>query len=126
MPELPIVITADDALHVPPGVADANVVAEYRQTLVLPVIAAGSEFIVTVVVVVQPAEYDIMAVPGPPETLPDAETGIVVLLLLHVPPGVPEDSAIGCPWHTAPPHVIAAGSGFMVTVVVCEQPAPRE
>lgn len=46
----------------------------------------------------------------------------VVLLLLHVPPGVASVMAILAPAHTAVGPVIGAGGGFTVTVVVITQP----
>ena len=51
---------------------------------------------------------------------------VAVLLLLHVPPVVGSLSVVVAPMHTTAVPVIAAGSGFTVTVAVFVHPVPSE
>lgn len=62
-----------------------------------------------------------------PLTIPEVPTvAIVVLALLHVPPGLASASGVVEPWHTEVAPVMAATLGFtvIVRVVKFEHPAP--
>jgi len=98
----PIVATVGELLvHTPPLVASVSVVDVVPvppHTALAPEIAAGREFtVVTAVVIhVEGAVYVMVAVPAAtPVRVPDDEptVAVLMLLLLHVPPGVASDSA---------------------------------
>ena len=131
MPAVTPVSIPDDALilvlpllvlQVPPGVGELNVVVAASQMFILPDMAAGVVFTVTVVAAMHPPvkEYVISDVPAAfPVTTPLA-TSIVafVLLLLHVPPVIVFDSVVVAPSHTTAVPVIGDGVAYTVTVVV--------
>ncbi len=94
------------AVHTPKGVMSLNTVRKPAQTVVIPVIGAGSGLTVTVVVAMQPVvnEYVITAL-TPPGLLPVITPPLVIgadmpLLVLHPPPGVASVSEILEPTHT--------------------------
>ncbi|WP_345078726.1 hypothetical protein [Nemorincola caseinilytica] len=97
MPVLDPTVAIDVALlvHVPPVVAEDNVVVAPIHTDRVPVIVAGAAITVTIAVLMQPnLLYVILAVPAPTPVATPVDALIVatpVLLLLHVPPeGVQE------------------------------------
>ena len=125
---VPLLTVANDVLlllQVPSGVASLSAVVKPAHTLVVPVIAAGSGFTVTTLVMIQPVGkvYVTVAVPAviPVITLP-AAVATAVLLLLHVPEGVASLSVVVKPAQTAIVPVIDAGNGLTVTGVVMIQP----
>jgi hypothetical protein len=69
--------------------------------------------------------YDIVATPPTsPFAIPVDEpmVAMVVLLLLHVPPGVPSVNVAVEPTHILYDPMINDGSGLMVTIAVEKQP----
>lgn len=117
-----------ELLHVPPAVASVSEMIDPTQTLVLPDIAAGKGFTVTVITDIQPVAvilYVIVAVPAEtPVTTPVVATTVamVVLLLVHEPPVVASDRRVVEPTHTDATPVIDAGNGFTVIEIVLRQP----
>jgi hypothetical protein len=108
-------------LQVPPTVPDVSAKLLPGHVAAAPVIAAGSGFTVTTVVVLQdvaPNVKVITAVPALiPVTPPDPPTvATAVLLLLHAP--VLLVSRVVPPAHRVGVPPIAAGNGFMVTITV--------
>jgi hypothetical protein len=84
--------------------------------------AVGNELTVAVVVaaVPQPFEYVIVVVPPKiPVTVPDTDpiVPVLVLLLLHVPPGVASLRVAVPPIHTLTLPLIATGCAFTVTIL---------
>jgi hypothetical protein len=136
---MPVATPVDDPMvatlrlplvHVPPVAASVSDVVKPVQMLSEPPIAGGAAFTVTSAVTLQPVAdilYVMRDVPvAIPETTP-VEVPIdatVVLLLLHVPPGVPSVSDVLPPTHIARLPVIGAGSGLTVTTTQREQPVP--
>ena len=113
-------------LHVPPAGASVSAVVLPWHTVVLPDIAGGRIFTVTVAVVLHPAVvvYLIVAFPGIPAcTVPFAGSIVatLLLLLLHVPPVVASLKIVVMPAHNILLPVIGI-IGFTVTVVVTKQP----
>lgn len=107
-------------LHVPPVVASLSVTAYPWQMVVVPVIGAT---VVTVAVreAIQPAGvvYRIVLVPAASAvTIPEERpiVAVVVLVLLHVPPGIASLRVAVLPEHNSAGPVIAA-SGLTETVV---------
>lgn len=121
----PMVATARVPLvHVPPVVALLNVVVLQKE--VTPVIGV-SGLTVTVTEAIQPITVVYCMVVTPfemPVTIPDVApiVATVVLLLVHVPPGVASVNAVVNPWHTVVTPVIGA-KGYTVTVVTAVQPS---
>lgn len=126
--DAPTVATAGvSALHVPPGVAFANVVVNEVQRLVVPVIAAGMALTVSDRVVTQPAPrlYKMVTVPGAmPVIIPVAEpmVAVVIPLLLQLPPVEALPSVAAEPTQIADGPVIGAGVRLTVTTEVAKQP----
>lgn len=125
--DMPIVATpASPELHVPPAGASLSAVILPWQTVVFPVIADGSVFIVTVVVAMQPAVVVNLIITFPadaPYTIPATAStvAIAVLLLLQVPPVVASLNIVALPAHRVVLPVTGV-IGFTVTVVVAKQP----
>jgi len=118
-----VVIVGVVVLHVPGVLASASVVEARSQILVVPVIAAGSAFTVTVAVARQLlASVKVMiALPADtPVTIPLLVTvAILVAPDVHVPE--PEDSvsvSVPPPAHTVPTPPIGLGLGLSVSVRV--------
>jgi hypothetical protein len=111
------------ALHEPPVVTSASVVFNPSHTVAVPVIADGSGVTVTTTVVRHPVGKVYVMVTGPevvpPVTIPDEVPTVAIerLPLLQIPPAVALLSVVVSPGHTVRVPVIAAGSGFTVTVV---------
>jgi hypothetical protein len=107
-----------------------KVVVKLVQTCVVPVIAVGFGFTVTVAVFIQPVAlrlYVITEVAGPAPTavtVPEEEPMVAtpVAELDQVPPGVASLSVDINPEQTASVPPIAAGFGFTVTGVVLKHP----
>ena len=109
-------------LQVPPP-ASFKVAVEPMQTLVVPVIPAGTGLTVNVSVVMQPVGnvYVIVAVPNATPVTTPAFTSTVAFdksLLLHVPLAVASLSAMAALTHTLFGPVIAAGNGLTVIVAL--------
>lgn len=124
----PIVATPVEPLvHVPPPVASVSVLVAPTQTVVPPLIAAGTAFIVAVAVARHPVAnvYDIIEVPAlTPVTMPVVEPMVAtpVLPLVHMPPPVASVTVVVAPMHALNVPPIAAGLAFTVTTVVALQP----
>ena len=113
------------AVQVPPGDVSPNVVVKPIQTLVTPVIAAGSGLTVIGLVTKQPPGnvYVMVAVPAvTPVTSPVEMTVAFPELLVQVPPAGVLPSEVIEPTHTLAIPVIAVGTGFTVTGAVIIQP----
>ncbi len=121
-------------LHVPPGVAQLSVDVCPTHILIVPVIGAGKQLTVTVLVVkhVLGSVYVTVDVPGGkheiPVTIPvpnpiDATAGVV---LAHVPPATGCVSVVVNPWHTLSVPAIGTGAAVTVTTVEEVQPALNE
>ena len=110
--------------HVPPVVVLLIVTVVAGHIDVGPVMAAGKGLTVMGSVREQPVAvnvYDTVAVPpgAPPVTTPPADIGaMVLLLLLHVPPGDASVNAEVRPTHTVGVPPMVAGCGFTVTTTV--------
>ena len=96
----------------------------------MPLIADGSGFTVTGVVIIQPVDnaYVIVVVPAntPLTTpVPPPTVATKVLLLVHAPNPVASDKEVVKPAQTFVVPVIAAGNGFTVTNAVMTQPVGR-
>ena len=107
------------ALHTPPppSVSDSELPA---QMLPAPVMAAGCVFTVMILVVVQPVGNVNVIMPVPvvtPVTTPAPATVMAGLVVAHVP-RLPSDSVMVAPGHTLSLPLMAAGSGFTVTMAV--------
>ena len=114
-------------LHVPATGVLLSVVVTPTHVVAVPDIGVGSAFTVTVTERVHPVgnAYDTTEVPSAsPDTMPDAEPmlTLVVLLLVHVPPVVLLASTFVMPRQAEREPVIAFGSGFTVIPVVVRQP----
>ena len=111
-------------LHMPPPGVQLRVVVPVTHTNGVPVMAPGSAFTVTIIVRWQPVVAFLqmmVAFPAPaPVTMPLSEPTVAteVLVLLHVQPVVVVFSVVVSPTHSDALPVIAAGSGFTVTVAV--------
>ena len=108
-------------LHVPPGLASASVAVEPEHIVVLPVMAAMAETLVTAVTRQPPAVYVIVAEPAfTAVSIPVAEPtdATAALLLLHVPPVVVLPSVAIEPAHSEVVPVIAPGAAFTLMVAV--------
>jgi hypothetical protein len=122
-------------LHMPPDEPELNDVISPEHTVVMPVIAVGNAFTFIVAVAIQPVAakvYVIRDVPAltpvatpPPAPGPGVIVATPVVALLQVPPGVASLNVVVEPTQTIVVPVIAAGSGFTVTVVVMEHPVPN-
>jgi hypothetical protein len=145
-PGLPVTIPVEEPMvailvlllhQVPPGVASLSTVVSPAHTLVVPVIADGNGFTVTIVLLEHPVEISvkvIIEVPVGPtdETIPVFTIGIgpgttvaiVVFELLHVPDGIASLSMVVKPEHIEVIPVIAGGRGLTVTIVEAAQPVP--
>jgi hypothetical protein len=113
----------------PPVVRSVNAVVAPGQTATIPVIANGSEFIVTVVRAAHPvtAEVNVITVVplATPFTIPEGPiVATEELLLLHVPD--PSLNEVVLPTHTVVTPPIVGGSGLTVTIVVALQLNPSE
>ncbi len=112
-------------LHVPPVVTDASVPVEPTQITVVPVITAGTGYVVATTVVTQPSQVvnDIKEVPpATPVTVPSVATvATAVLLLLHVPHDDDDDNVVVEPAHVLAVPDIDAGV-FTVTTALIWQP----
>ena len=111
-------------VHVPPAPLLREIV-EPTHTFVTPVIAAGSGCTTSIALMLQPVPrvYVITVVPGTSaDTMPveDPIVAMVVLPLLHVPPGALLNVVVN-PTHTPRDPVIADGNGLIVTVIVEKQ-----
>ncbi len=114
------------AFQVPPAGISLNVAVLPWHTWVVPDIADGSVFTVTVVEAVQPAVVVYLMITLPvatPDTIPLAAstTAMLVLLLLHVPPVGESLNVVMLPAHI----VLLPVTGVIaltVTVVVALQP----
>jgi hypothetical protein len=118
-------------LHVPDGVVLLNVVVWPRQTVAVPVIAAGVTNTVTIAVAEQPVPtvYNIVVVPAErPATTPVAGSIVptVKILLLHVPPALVLSRSVVLPSQTVSDPAIAGGIGETVTMTVRRQPVANE
>jgi hypothetical protein len=129
---MPTVATAVLLLpHEPPPVASPRPVVGPTQRLSVPLMGAGDGFTVTVAVVEQPpgSVYPIITAVAAdtPVTRPEVSPTVasVVAPLLQVPPGVASYRTVVNPTHTLIVPVMAAGSGFTVTVAVAMQPAGK-
>jgi hypothetical protein len=114
-------------LHVPPEVVLLRLEVSPMQTCGVPVIAAGSEFIVTAAVasVPQPVLYIITVVPeltlvNIPEEVPMVATE--VLLLVQVPPAAELLNVVDKPRQRLKVPVMLAGAATTVTVMVVVLP----
>lgn len=93
-----------------------------------PEITDGSGLTVMGVVVLQPEDslYVIVTgpLPAPPVTIPVARPtdAMVVELLVHVPPVIPSVSKVVEPEQTLAAPDITEGEGFIVIVILLEQP----
>jgi len=128
----PLVTVAIDVVllvHVPPAAGSMSDILEPTQTVVGPVIdpAGGAVITVTVVVALQPPTvYEITAVP--PDmlaelTTPEEDTvAMLVLPLLHDPPGVASLRLVVDPTQNVVAPAIAGGVGFTVSPCVVLQP----
>ena len=114
------------ALHTPLPVVQLSVVVNPAHTIIVPVIAAGTGFTVTVFVLMQPVGkvYVIIEVPADtPVTIPDDEPTVALPLpALHAPLPVLSLSVVPEPAHTIALPVIIDGSGLTVTTAVALQP----
>ena len=126
----PIVAVPDEPeLHVPPARESLKVVENVVHRSVVPVIAEGSGFTVSVVVAVQPVGnvYVIDVVPGvTPVTTPPADdiVATAVLELAHVPPVNVSLKDVVSPKHAFIAPAMTDGNGFTVTACVLVQPIP--
>ena len=114
-------------LQVPPALASLKFVVAPTQTELLPVIAAGSGFTVSVADVAHPVVslYPMITVPAAtPVATPVLETivAIPVLLLDHDPPVVLSVSPVVSPMQTARLPLIDAGNGLTVTTMLRVHP----
>jgi hypothetical protein len=114
--------------HVPPLVAELNVVVAPEHIASVPVIAAGEATTVTTAVTKQPLDktWEIVAVPVvTPETTPDMDTvAITELLLVQVP--LPDElNVVVETSHRVVVPVIADGVANTVAAAVLTQP-PKE
>ena len=112
-------------LHVPPAGVEFKEVVKPTHTFVVPVIAVGLAFMVTMTTLRQPvvATYVITDVPEvTPVTIPVVEPTVAwPLLLLHAPPAGVELSVVVNPTQTFKVPVII-GLGLTVTGVVIIHP----
>jgi hypothetical protein len=113
--------------HVPPAVAEDNVVLNPWQIADTPVMAAGRGWTVTDFTAMQPVlrVYVIVVTPAAtPDTTPvaGATDAIAVLLLLHVPPDTALANVEVAPTHTAEAPEMAEGVLLTVTTLVAMQP----
>ena len=114
-------------LHIPPVVTSLSVVVAPTHIVVVPVIAAGSAYTVSVLVVLHPApgEKVIVVIPAAtPVTTPVPEPTVAIPgdPELHVPPPEGSLKAVVAPVHTVATPVIGAGSGLTVTNTVAMHP----
>lgn len=115
-------------LHAPPAGLVANVVLAPTQMTVVPVIAAGLIFTVSVTVLVHPLlpKHVIVAVPADtPVTTPvdNATVATATLELVHVEPTIDEPNVRFAPTQTvAGPGTEIAGAGNTVATLVVTQP----
>lgn len=123
-PTVPTVGSAE--LHVPPGDGSVSVMVDPRHTFVGPLIAAGDDETVTVVVVAHPPTvYVMVAVPNAmPLSNPLVEpiVATAVLLLAHIPPGIAFVSVVLSPAHIRSTPEIGPGTRLTVTTAMVAQP----
>ena len=113
--------------HVPPATASLNVVVRPEHTDVIPVIAAGNTFTVTVRIAMQPSPsvYDMVAVPAViPETIPFPApiSAVKGSLVLHTPPAIASVNVVIKPSHTDATPKMLDGDWFTVIVAEILQP----
>jgi hypothetical protein len=107
----------------PPDVVLDNVVVAPSQTEVVPVMAAGVVFTVTIAVAKSsPITYDISAVPAATPVTNPVEASTVAIeasLLLQLPPDVACPKAVVLPVHTeyVPVTGVSGGVGVALTMV---------
>jgi hypothetical protein len=123
-------IAGRELLQVTPG-DEVRTIVEPLHTEFGPLTGKGSGLTVTVAVAAQPVEgkvYDTVSIPAlKPVTTPPAEIWATpVEDMPQVPPGVASANVVVSPMHTRGVPVIAAGSGFTVSVFVTVQPLPSE
>jgi hypothetical protein len=116
-------------LQVPPTVVSLSVEGIPPHTVVIPVIApiVGNGFTVTGFVATDEPHalvtlYEINAVPpDTPVTMPSLlpTLAIATALLLHVPPGTVEKTAIAPVWHTVGAPLIVPADGNTLIVITC-------
>ncbi len=130
-PEVTVATAVLLLVHVPPVAASVNKEVAPEHIPVEPRIAAGDGVTVITRVTVQPEPREYVIVTGPgvtPVTVPaeepvDITVAIVVLLLIHEPPGGVSLSSTLAPTHTVAGPVIGPGEELTVTTVVAVQPA---
>ena len=112
-------------LHNPPPVASLRLVVESSQIEVLPSIAVGCKFTVTIADTAQaPIVYEIIEVPTPIPVIrpPPVIVATVVISLVHTPPPVASDNNNVNVWQIGPVFPdIATGCVFTVTTRETEQ-----
>ena len=114
----------------PPAVISVSAIVNPAQTFVVPVMAAGSAYTVTIVLARQPVGkvYVTIAVPAEtpvttPELLPT--DNIVVPEVLHVPPGDASVSVTVSPAQTCKMPLMADGKGSTIKGAVLMQPVGK-
>ena len=118
-------------LHVPPGVAELNVVVSPIQTSSVPVIGSGNGLTVRVFITIQsvPKPYVMLVVPADSVVTNPVVKPIVATLglpLIHVPPKTASVHVVVCPTHSTPVPIMGSGVGSKVTITmaVSLQPCP--
>lgn len=113
-------------LQVPPKVVSIKAIDWPTQTILLPVIGdVGLTIIVVNTLQPEPKVYEIITVPDAipvNEPVTGLMVAIVVLALLHMPPGEPLLNVTDWPTHTAGAPVIVVGNGTTVTTVKAIHP----
>lgn len=128
----PLVTVATDVLpelHVPPMMLLDKVVVAPVHTEVVPVMAAGDELTVTVVVTLQPVDnlYVIADVPAvTPVTVPEEDPTVATVVVpdVHVPPVVVELKVVVAPVQM--PVVPVMDDGSVITVIVVDLVQPDD
>jgi hypothetical protein len=115
-------------VHVPPGVAELNVVVEPTQTFIVPVIGAAMGFTVIDTNVLQPvagSEYSMTVAPvvtGVTVPVVDPMVATAVVPLLQVPPDVRSIKVTEEPIQTLPGPIITDGNALTVTILTAGHP----
>ena len=134
-PEYPVTIPVDEPtsamdglllLHVPPDVASLSVVVRPWHISLMPVIAAGKGYTVSMVVIIHPVGKVYVTVEVPAERpvampVPEPIVATDVLLLAHVPPPG-SNKVVVAPIQIPVTPVITEGSGLTVIVLYAEHP----
>jgi hypothetical protein len=129
VPEPMVAIVVLPLLHVPPP-ASVSVVVPPTHMLVVPLMADGKGFTVSVVFVVHPVDDKVNVIRDVPDDTPDTVPldepieATEVLLLLHVPEPEMSLSVVAEDTHTLVVPVIVAGAAVTETMVVAIFPGP--